>query len=513
MPVGMDNIEHVVVLMLENRSFDNLLGWLYADQNNQPPRNIPSQTPPSFEGLVAGKYCNKGPQLHPGVVCASETTSRWPPYNNAMVVPDPDPGEEFTEMTRQIFGTSTPAPTATANMSGFLLDYANQAGPAIAAQIMQSYSPQQVNVISQLAKSFAVSDHWHASAPCQTWPNRGFVHTGSSDGHINNDDSEPYDIQTIFNVLGHQGFSWGVYHDTYYTPALTHLQFAKLWDHPFHFHRFSTFKSLCSAPANSSPDKKIPTYSFLEPRFLNEEWFGVHAAEDYHPPHNVCVGEEFLAEVYNTVRQSPYRDKILLVITFDEHGGCYDHFPPPTGAKAPMPGSVSRYGNFHFDRFGVRVPTILVCSYVQPGTVFRTASGQTPYDHTSILATLRDWKSMAGAGKSFLPSPRIAAAPTLYPVLTLSDTNKNTNWPQITSTCNVGPMSTEQLLDEPINDLQFSILVGVATMRNNRQYIGKPMVDLMRQRIKTQQDGIDFMAPERLLTDLVEGLTPNEPED
>jgi phospholipase C len=508
MPVGMDNIEHVVVLMLENRSLDNLLGWLYADQGNQPPRNIPPQTPPSYSGLVPGKFCNKGPALHPGVVCASEPTSRWSPYNNAMVVPDPDPGELFDQMTRQIFGTATPPPSALANMSGFLLDYAAQSGPVIAPQIMQSYSPQQVNTISQLATSFAVSDAWHASAPCQTWPNRGFVHTGSSDGHINNDDSEPYDIQTIFNVMNDQRISWGVYHDTYYTPSLTHLQFAKLWDHPFHFHRFPTFKSLCSAPVNSPPDQKLPVYSFLEPRFLDEEWFGLHLAEDYHPPHNVCVGEQFLAEVYNAVRHSPYRDKILLVITFDEHGGCYDHVPPPTGAQAPIPGPVSRYGNFHFDRFGVRVPTILVCSYVQPGTVFR-AGGNTPYDHTSILATLRQWQGMTGAGKTFLPSPRITAAPTLYPVLTLSDTNKNTAWPSITSTCSVGPMLAEQVRSEPINDLQLSILIGVATMRNNGVYIGHERAELMRQRIKTKQDAIDFLAPERLLADIVDELPPN----
>jgi phospholipase C len=150
---------------------------------------------------------------------------------------------------------------------------------------------------------------------------------------------------------------------------------------------------------------------------------------------------------------------------------------------------------------------------VQPGTVFRTARGQTPYDHTSILATLRQWKTMTGPGKSFLPSPRIADAPTLYPVLTLSDTNKNTSWPSITSTCSVGARAREQALSEPISDLQFSILVGIATMRNNRQYIGKPMVELMKQRIKTQQDAIDFLAPERLLTDLVEGLPPDKQKD
>lgn len=503
MPVGMDNIEHVVVLMMENRSLDNLLGWVYSNTNNQPPYNLPPQSPPTYEGLVTGKYCNKGPQIHPGVVCAGEPTAPWPPYNNAYLVPDPDPGELFDQMTRQIFGTSTPQPSAQANMSGFLLDYTDQSGPTTAAQIMQSYSPQQASVISQLARNFALCDHWYASAPCQTWPNRGFVHTGSSDGHINNDDSELYDIETIFNVMSDQGISWGVYHDTLYTPSLTHLQFVKLDVHPFHFHPFTVFKTLCSAPAGAPADQKIPTYSFLEPRFLTEYWVnGVHPPEDYHPPHNVCISERFLADAYATVRQSPYRDKILLVITFDEHGGCYDHVPPPAGATAPQPGPVSRYGNFHFDRFGVRVPTILVSSYTQPGTVFRSA-GNTPYDHTSILATLRQWQNMTASGKAaFLPSPRITNAPTLYPILTLSDTNKNTNWPSITPNCNPGAYSDEVILNQPLNDLQMSILLAVAQKRNNRQPLPRAMVELMKQRLKTHQDAIDFLAPERLLAEL-----------
>lgn len=497
LPGGMQHIEHVVVVMLENRSLDNLLGWLYADQQNHPPGTIPASSTPTYEGLLERTFSNKDIQTNTRVY-ASSPTSSWPPDHNPMLVPDPSPGESFEQTTRQLFGTASPLPTAHADMSGFLLDYTALAGPTAAAQIMQSYSPQQVPVISELAKSFAVCDHWYASAPCETWPNRGFVHTGSSDGHINNDDYELYDLQTIFNVMAAQGISWGVYADTLYTPSLTQVQFPRLWLFSDHFQKFTAFQKLCGAPQNASASEKLPAYSFIEPRFMVErDIVETRYPEDYHPPHNVSTGEEFLAEVYTAVRQSPYRDQILLIITFDEHGGCYDHVPPPTGAVAPIPGPVSRDGTFHFDRYGVRVPTIVVSSYVQPGTVFRAAAGATPYDHTSILATLRDWKNMAcSAGAPFLPSPRIQHAPTLHSVLTLSDRTKNTNWPAIAVPPGGAESVPAEIMEKPITDVQRSLLVGVANQRNNGQYIGRAAVQLMRQHIKTHRHALAFMRPD-----------------
>ncbi|MFO0700294.1 MAG: alkaline phosphatase family protein [Nitrospira sp.] len=496
MPVGMQNIEHVVVVMLENRSFDSLLGWLYSDQQNHPPGNIPPVPTPTYEGLIEKTFFNTDVQTNT-VVYASAPTSGWPPHQNPMRVPDPDPGESFEQMARQIFGTTTPLPNAQADMSGFLLDYAALTDPTAAAQIMQSYSPQQVPVISGLARSFAVCDHWYASVPCQTWPNRGFVHTGSSDGHINNDDYEPYDIETIFNVMSAQGISWAVYANTLYTPSLTHVQFPRLWFSREHFKSFSTFKTLCGAAMNAPASERLPDYAFIEPRFTIELGESeTQYPEDYHPPYNVSIGEQFLAEVYTAVRDSPYRDKILLIITFDEHGGCYDHVPPPRGAVAPYPRPVSRDGTFQFDRYGVRVPTIVVSSYVQPGTVFRAAPGGTPYDHTSILATLRDWKNMAcHEGGSFLPSPRIQHAPTLQSVLVLSESNKRTNWPSISLPPRGGP-APEGVLDKPLNDIQRSLLVGLANQRNNNQYIGKAAVQSMRQQIKTHRHALAFMKPD-----------------
>ena len=331
---------------------------------------------------------------------------------------------------------------------------------------MQSFGPKEAGVINQLARSFAVCDRWFASVPTQTWPNRAFVHAGSSDGHINNDDYELYDIPTIFNVLEGQGKSWGVFHDTTLVPSLTLGQFlGRLGAFDDHFHQYDDFKTLCQASAASPPANRLPAYSFVEPRFTPEPGLlKIDYPSDYHPPHNVCRGEQFLADVYQAVRNSPYRDQILLVITFDEHGGCYDHVPPPSGAAAPIPSPKSRDGRFDFSRYGVRVPTIVISSYVQPGTVFRASPDEAPYDHTSILATLRDWLSLGSDPKHpFLPSPRIQYAPTLDRVLTLTDQNKNTAWPDITAQRTAG--EDDRSLQSPLNDVQKSLIA--TTIRNN----------------------------------------------
>src|ERR1039458_9487738 len=141
----MKNIEHIVVVMMENRSFDNLLGWLYDNQNNRPACNIPPQNPPIFEGL-AGKDCSN--TLNSINVNVTRPPTGWPPSNNPNVVPTPDPNEEFDFVTNQIFGTKTPGPDDVPNMSGFLQDYSTADGVgATANQIMQTFGPQEANVI------------------------------------------------------------------------------------------------------------------------------------------------------------------------------------------------------------------------------------------------------------------------------------------------------------------------------------------------------------------------------
>jgi phospholipase C len=304
----MKNIEHVVVVMMENRSFDSLLGWLYDNDTDPPQYNIPNQNPATFDGLSAGKYSNV---LNGQVVDAAHPPNGWPPSNNPALVPDPDPQEVFDHVTEQLFGTATPAAGAVPDMSGFLQDYATTtAGAANAGQIMQGFGPDDANVINQLARNFAVCDRWFASVPTQTWPNRAFVHAGSSDGHINNDNYELYDIPTIFNVMESQGQSWGVFYNATLLPSLTLGQFlGRLLALQDHFYHYDVFQKLCQASSTSPMSARLPVYSFVEPRFNpGPGLFTIDYPNDYHPPHNVCRGEQFLADVYQSVRNSPYRD-------------------------------------------------------------------------------------------------------------------------------------------------------------------------------------------------------------
>lgn len=443
-------IRHVVVLMMENRSLDNLLGWIYPP-GSMPAQVLPAGSSPDYDGLNPS-LSNSDPRVNGGQpVTVSNGTTGWITGSATIgqwQVPSPDPGEEFDHVTTQISN----------DMGGFLTDYVDVAGDSPPEQIMQCYSVPQLPILSTLATSFAVSDAWFCSVPSQTWPNRGFAQTGSSDGMINNGWYVPWDIMTVFDVLGDQGRSWMVYNDGV-LPSLTKSMYLPRYIcNETNFAGIGDFQAACAQPA-AAPAGKLPAFSFVEPDF------GVWGNDQsYHPPHDVRPGEQFLATVYSAVRESPYRDDILFIVLFDEHGGTYDHVEPPGGAKPPLPGSTS--GDFDFDRFGVRVPAIVVSSWVKPGTVFRSDT-DVPLDHTSLLATLRDWQGLGQAFCTSLPSPRIAAAPNLGYLLTETSAQE---WPLL-------PMPPASLAvipdpddDEPLNDVQKSVLIGAAGIAAGRPY-------------------------------------------
>jgi phospholipase C len=209
--------------------------------------------------------------------------------------------------------------------------------------------------------------------PTQTMPNRAFVCAGTSQGHMD-DATHSFTVPSIFGLLTKHSVPWAIYG--------------------------------FDAPPLTRPAGTLPAYTFLEPG-----WSSTGNSE--HPNYNVALGEQLIHDVYYTLRNGPGWPKTLLIITYDEHGGCYDHVAPPTGAVPPD----STPGEFGFDftRFGVRVPAVLVSPLIPGGTVFR-APGPTPIDHTSILKTVEERWLPLGASLT----KRDAAAPALGGALTLT---------------------------------------------------------------------------------------------
>lgn len=401
MPSGLGRIEHIVVVMFENRSLDHLCGFLY-DEDYRPLHFLPRGTREQFNGVPLsysnpsnhGYFEGEGPAK--GVAVRKGAHDRCVPHD--------DPQELFDQINLQLFGKPHPEPGAKPNMQGFLVSY-QQTKPQNAGEIMECYTPEQLPVLSTLARSFAICDEWYASAPCQTWPNRAFFHLGTSRGKVNNYPYDPFDfdVPTIFNVLNEQKVSWAVFNDSVLESA-TRLQFPQLWDlllEP-HFQRFESFQQ-------DARDGKLPAYSFVEPSFVLNP-------NDAHPPHDMLLAEQFLWKLWQALSTGKHWESTMLVITFDEHGGCIDHQPPPENAVAPddCPGEEG----FNFDRYGVRVPTIVVSPWIEEGTVFRSPLSH-PYDHTSMIATLRDWLRIP---ETEMPkSRRVKAAPTLEHLLTRSE--------------------------------------------------------------------------------------------
>ncbi len=388
-------IDHVVILMLENRSFDHMLGFLYADRENQSLSGQP------FEGLT-------GAESNPGsageTVPVSRITAAMPhPY----LMPGADPGEGFLATNSQLYGTETIAASQPATNNGFVNDFAYTLGweskaptwnvmpGTVPGDIMAIYTPAMLPVLSALARGYAVCDNWFSSVPTETMPNRAFACAATSQGHMD-DKTKSFTSQSIFGLMTAHGLDWRIY--GYTSDPLTRLTFSDVTNAPStHFGLFSDFKTAAAAGS-------LPPFTFLEPDFAS-------TGNSQHPNYDVALGEALIHDVYEALRTCPAWNQTLLVVTYDEHGGCYDHVPPPDGATPPD-ASIGEFG-FDFRRFGVRVPTVLISPWIEAGTVFRT-SGPTPLDHTSVLATVERRFGLPAL------TARDAAAPDFGDALSLS---------------------------------------------------------------------------------------------
>ena|ERR1019366_2307315 len=346
LPMPTDPIEHVIVLMLENRSFDHMLGILeqiYPDLDGIPPGGSTRTDEDSKTGTVYQQLPNTERQLNPS------------------------PLHEHRDVMLQM----------SQNMSGFIDDYSTVPGSKEAdyPAVMGYYPMDFLPVLHTLARNFTICDRWFCSLPGPTWPNRFFVHSATCNGHVSMPDGFYHpDIpafhqpqETIYNRLQDKDISWGIFHNGLSQALLLE----KLWDHPLHFHPIERFYEMCRNP--DRPDYPMPKYCFLEPAFRG------NTEDDQHPPADVMNGELLIAKVYNAVRSSPMWNKCLLVVTYDEHGGFYDNVVPP--AAVPPDAQTDEYS---FTQYGPRVPALLISPMAPKGVVHNV------FDHTSILRYASD---------------------------------------------------------------------------------------------------------------------------
>ncbi|HUA79848.1 MAG TPA: alkaline phosphatase family protein [Dyella sp.] len=362
-------INHIVVLMLENRSFDHMLGFLYTDAGNVSPAGQP------FEGLT-GKESNLGTNNTPVTVFKIQSGT-----SSTYFMPGADPGEGYTATNSQLFGSNTAPTPPVAKNQGFVGNFAYTLSweskdksysilpGTVANDIMGMHTPETLPVLSALARGFAVCDHWYGSAPTETLPNRAFVHAATSQGHMD-DKTKTFTAPSIYGALSKQNVGWKIY--GYDADPLTRQTFTDITNLADTY--FGQFKDFQADAASGS----LPSYAFLEPSWGSK-------GNSQHPNYDVSLGEQFIHDVYYALRNGPQWNQTLLIVTYDEHGGCYDHVPPPTNA-VPPDSSAGEYG-FDFTRFGPRVPTLLISPLIPAGSVVR-ASGDTPFDHTSILKTV-----------------------------------------------------------------------------------------------------------------------------
>src|ERR1035438_10046648 len=186
--------------MFENRSFDNMLGWLYADGTPQPNQFLPGTNRAPFEGLNRALWNPSNESYFNGDPPAKVQISPSAPDTTT---PDVDPEEQYQYVTEQIYGTELPNEHPTFPMMGFVVNYQKKVSAAQSVQMMQPFSGGQLPLLSSLAKNYASSDAWFCSVPSQTWANRSFVHAGTSNGNVDNGvlpNPLDWNVSTIFNV-------------------------------------------------------------------------------------------------------------------------------------------------------------------------------------------------------------------------------------------------------------------------------------------------------------------------
>lgn len=407
------------VLILENRSFDHMLGFsgiTGTDATSGRPTSINGlsgnsllQLAESWQrnsvGGIVVRQGGKWPPPPPISVRALLASSIANTFNgqsysavqSAEYAMPVDPSHEFCRdpannipvgVLEQLCGSAAVYPFGGEYPpilnSGFTFSYAASGGLSNPGEIMKCFAPSQLPVLNELAKEFVVCDNWHAALPGPTWPNRFFVHAASSGGLDHSPSLEEtvmwdsidgfgFPNGTIFDRMNASGVKWRLYAGDNF-PVVAALKGINITD-------INDYQDFAPDVAKSGYPA---SYTFIEPSY-GHLWLDFKCGTSQHPLDDVTRGESLIKATYEAVRNSPLWGSSLIIISWDEHGGFYDHVPPPA-AVAPgdtVPGArYNRYG-FTFQQYGPRVPSLVISPLIP-----RNLIDHRVYDHASIPATL-----------------------------------------------------------------------------------------------------------------------------
>jgi phospholipase C len=399
--MGSGQIQHVFVLMLENRSFDHMLGFSGLTGTDASTGTVTKIN--GLSGTESNAYNGQTFSVSPGA------PDRMPA----------DPGHEFSNVLLQLCGQGASYTSGGAyppiNNRGYVASYVGSGGGSNPGMLMNCYSATQLPVLHALAAEFAVCDNWHASMPGPTWPNRMFVHAASSSGLDHSPSiAEIADWEaiagfsfqngTIFDSLQKKGITRRLYggDDFPMVSALKGIHFTDIR----HYSQFAADLKQATYPFS---------YVFIEPSY--------DVANDYkngtsqHPLADVNRGEALIKATYETIRSSAFWESSMLIITWDEHGGFFDH-DIPGDAVAPGdtgPNSDHNANGFTFEKYGPRVPALVISSLIP-----RNLIDHRTYDHASVPASLEALFGLNALTK------RDASANSLNSLLTLTAPRENT---------------------------------------------------------------------------------------
>jgi phospholipase C len=339
---NLSRIDHIVVLMLENRSFDHMLGYLKLEAG------LPVD---GLEASMANTHGGKTYRVHH--------------LKSTKLTKDQDPGHGGSDVKQQL---------ANGN-GGFVANYArhNPKDPN-RGTVMGYYNGTDLPLYDHLAREYAVCDRWFCSVPGATWPNRLYAVCGQAAGSKDNRSQPLYAVPSFIRHLDRAKVSWRWY-------AHEYVATLRLTDDRYRFSlsrkNFRYFNRRTAALGRSFLEHAaagdLASVSWIDPNFVDFDLLGPAGSNDDHPPSDVKAGQNLVLALYTALASSPKWSKTLLVITYDEHGGFFDHVPPPA----------AKDDSRAFRSYGPRVPALVISPWIPRATVSSEV-----YDHTSIIKTI-----------------------------------------------------------------------------------------------------------------------------